>query len=262
MTPKSHFQELDESTVFAWIEQIRRCSVSKIEREIAEAALYKCLVPVSTWFACLQTSPAGYDSEQVVNDSICQFMLVYVRNQGFEFHSCGHLVRILGKITTNQRRMSYRWNNKAKRTPHDLDGHTLPIKSLDIRACTCQSTSEDPACMCEHRDEVEHFSQLLSEDAHRQVLQLLLADFTWSEIGDKLDVNPKTVRLWVAQMRRVLNPQPSHLNPHTSHLNPQPSTLNPHTQHSTLNTQHSTLNTQHSTLNTQHSTLNTQHSTR
>ena len=147
MTPKSRFQELNESTVFAWIEQIRRCSAGELERGLAEAGLYQCLGPVSTWFAHLRTSPPGYDLDQVVNDSICQFMLVYVRNQGFTFHSCGHLVSILSKITTNQRRMSYRRNNKAKRAPHDPDGHSLPIESLNIRACTCRAYSEDPAWM-------------------------------------------------------------------------------------------------------------------
>ena len=145
MTPKSHFQELDETIVFAWIEQIRSCSTSEPKREIAEAGLYQCLAPVATWFAHLQTSPPEYDLDQVVNDSICHFMLVYVRNQEFAFHSCGHLVSILGKITTNHRRMSYRWNNKAKRAPHDFDGHSLPIESLDFRACDCQANSEDPA---------------------------------------------------------------------------------------------------------------------
>jgi len=220
MTPKSQFQELDPTIVFAWIEQIRSCSASELERETAEAGLYQCLSPVSAWFAHLRTSPPGYDLDQVINDSICQFMLVYVRNQDFIFHSCGHLVSILSKITTNQRRMSYRWNNKAKRAPHDPEGYSLTIESLEISACTCYANSEDPASTCEQRDEVEHFSQLLSDDSHRQVLQLLLADFTWAEIGTKLDVNPKTVRLWISQMRRILTPHTSHLTPHTSHLNP------------------------------------------
>jgi len=113
--------------------------------------------------------------------------------------------------------MSYLWNNKAKWAPQDRNGYSLPIESLDLRSCTFQANSKNPASTCEHRDEIEHYLKMLSKDAHRQVLQLLLADFTWSDIGTKLDVNPKTVRLWVAQMRRILSP-------HTSHVNRQPST--------------------------------------
>lgn len=225
MTPKSQFQELDPTIVFEWIAQIRSCRVSELERTVAETRLYQCLIPVSTWFAHLRTSPPGYDLDQVLNDSIYQFMLVYVRNQDFAFHSCGHLVSILSKITTNQRRMSYRRNSMAKRAPHDPDGHSLTIESLDILACTCKANSADPASTCEQRDELQHYAQLLSDVNHRQVFRLLVADFTWSEIGTKLEVDAKTVRLWISQMRRILTPHTNNQQPTTN--NQLPTALNP-----------------------------------
>ena len=139
MTPKSYFQELEPALVFNWIEIIRSLQSTKYERAAAETALYIGLSPISKWFAYFRSSTPGYDADQVVNDSICQFLLVYVGNRDFQFRSCGHIARILSKITTNQRRMAYRWTNQEKRTPHDLDGHSLPIESLDIAACTCPS---------------------------------------------------------------------------------------------------------------------------
>jgi len=107
---------------------------------------------------------------------------------------------------------AHRRNNQAKLAPHDPSGHSLPIESLGIGACSHKSNSEDPACTCENSDEVEHYLQLLIENVHQQVFILLLANFTWSEIAIKMDVDLKTVRLWVEQMRRILKPyapQPS-----------------------------------------------------
>jgi DNA-directed RNA polymerase specialized sigma24 family protein len=222
MTPKFHRFELDESLLLLWIAQIRSHPPNSDVRKAAEDQLYKSLAPISSWLADLQSNPAGYDREQVVQDSIQRLLEKYVNNPNFHFHSVGHVVRIVSKITTNQRRKAYRWLNQGKRSHHDQDGHSLPIHSFDLGLCDCDSKSDDPACACEQSDEIEYYSQLLQDESHRQVYRLLVAQFSWPEIAVKLGFDLKTVRLRVDQMRRVLAPHAEALN----------------TQHSILNTQH------------------------
>jgi hypothetical protein len=260
-------QELDTTTLFAWIEQIRNKESTSDKRAAAETSLYQILSPISFWFAQRQPGPSAFDIDQVVNDSILNFMLRYVGNHQFRFHSCGHIVRIVGKITTNQRKMACRWNNKLKRAPKDLDGHPLLIESLDVGTSNCPLTLDDPACMCEDKDQIQQYLHLLSEESHKQILLFLIADFTWSEIATKLFVDQNTVRRLVLQMRRILTPHASRLTPHTSSLNPHTTHHTPHTTHHTPHTTHHTPHTTHHTPHTSHltphtSTLNPQPSTR
>jgi len=223
--PNYHFRELDESIVFPWIERLRDKTSTGHERLVAETSLFSSLRPIASWIAHLPSNPREYDTEQVVNDAICKLFVVYVSNPDFRFRSCGHLVRLLGQITTNERRLEYRRNNRAKRVPQDADGHRLPIESLNLVQCDCPSNSQDTTCECENNELIEHCLRWLCDSNHRRVFLMLMADFTWAEMAMKLNVDRKTIRRWVNEMRRILAPRTSRLKPQASHLKPQASSL-------------------------------------
>ena len=221
------FRELKESYLISWIEHIRSANSSDEEKRSSELLLFQSLEPIVSAIACNRENAFDYDAEQVINNAICILFLHYVRDPEFQFHSCGHIVSLLSQIAINERRIAFRLSGRAKRLPRDDDGNRLPVKSLQSLECDCESNLDDPACVCEINEQIENLLQWLSDPNHKIVFKLLLEEHTRDEISVKMEVDCRTVRLWVDQIRRILAPHTSHLTPHTSHLTPQASSLKP-----------------------------------
>ena len=221
------FRELKESYLISWIEHIRSANSSDEEKRSSELLLFQSLEPIVSAIACNRENAFDYDAEQVINNAICILFLHYVRDPEFQFHSCGHIVSLLSQIAINERRIAFRLSGRAKRLPRDDDGNRLPVKSLQSLECDCESNLDDPACVCEINEQIENLLQWLSDPNHKIVFKLLLEEHTRDEISVKMEVDCRTVRLWVDQIRRILAPHTSHLTPHTSSLKPQASSLKP-----------------------------------
>jgi DNA-directed RNA polymerase specialized sigma24 family protein len=221
------FRELKESYLISWIEHIRSANSSDEEKRSSELLLFQSLEPIVSAIACNRENAFDYDAEQVINNAICILFLHYIRDPEFQFHSCGHIVSLLSQIAINERRIAFRLSGRAKRLPRDDDGNRLPVKSLQSLECDCESNLDDPACVCEINEQIENLLQWLSDPNHKIVFKLLLEEHTRDEISVKMEVDCRTVRLWVDQIRRILAPHTSHLTPHTSHLTPHTSHLKP-----------------------------------
>jgi len=218
--PLRCFRELKESDLISWIEHIRSANSSEEEKRSSELLLFQSLEPIVSAIARIRENAFDYDAEQVINNAICNLFLRYLRDPEFQFHSCGHIVSLLSRITLNERRFAFRISGRAKRLPRDDDGHRLPVQSLQSLECDCESNLDDPASVCEINEQIENLLQWLSDPNHKIVFKLLLEDYTRDEIAVKMEVDCRTVRLWVDQIRRILTPHTSHLTPHTSHLKP------------------------------------------
>jgi len=221
------FRELKESDLISWIEHIRSANSSDEEKCSSELLLFQSLEPIVSAIARIRENAFDYDAEQVINNAICILFLHYIRDPEFQFHSCGHIVSLLSQIAINERRIAFRLSGRAKRLPRDDDGNRLPVKSLQSLECDCESNLDDPACVCEINEQIENLLQWLSDPNHKIVFKLLLEEYNRDEIAVKMEVDCRTVRLWVDQIRRILAPHTSHLTPHTSHLKPQASSLKP-----------------------------------
>lgn len=208
---ESNFPKLNELTVFASIKLIRDSDVTDQERSSAEALLYLSLRSISGWFAHIRSTQNECDADQVVNTAIGKLFVGYIRNPDFQFLSCGHLISLVGKITTNERRMAYRRNNRAKRVPQDADGQRLRVESLDLFKGNCPSKSEDPGVEYEHNEQIQRYFQCLTNLDHQRVFLMLTAEFTWAEMATNMNVDLKSVRRLVGQMRRILSPVASRL---------------------------------------------------
>jgi len=204
MSPQRCFPDLDPFEIFASIEQIRTYGLSHPARIQAETSMFLRLAPIATFFARLRYGPNGYDAEQVVNYSICKFMLEYVCDADFQFQTIGHVVTIISEIAINERNEACRRLNRFRRSPRDLVGNPSQVESLEMGNCVCQVNSEDPAYICEQRDEIEHLVHLLQNELHQEILLMLLDDFTWPEIASSLGTDVKKVRLWIDHMRSIL----------------------------------------------------------
>jgi DNA-directed RNA polymerase specialized sigma24 family protein len=221
--PVRHFRELKESDLISWIEHIRSANSSDEEKRSSEFLLFQSLEPIVSVIARIRENAFNYDAEQVINDAICKMFLHYVRDPEFKFHSCGHIVILLSRITVNERRIAFRLNRRAKRLPHDEAGNRLSVHSLQSLECDCESNLVDSGRVCEINEQIENLLQWLSDPNHKIVFRLLLEEYTRDEIAVKMEVDCRTVRLWVDQIRRILAPHTSHLTPHTSSLKPQAS---------------------------------------
>ena len=214
------FRELKESDLISWIEHIRSANSSDEEKCSSELLLFQSLEPIVSAIACNRENAFDYDAAQVINNAICILFRHYIRDPEFQFHSCGHIVSLLSQIAINERRIAFRLSGRAKRLPRDDDGNRLPVKSLQSLECDCESNLDDPACVCEINEQIENLLQWLSDPNHKIVFKLLLEEYNRDEIAVKMEVDCRTVRLWVDQIRRILAP-------HTSSLKPQASSLKP-----------------------------------
>ena len=221
------FRELKESDLISWIEHIRSANSSDEEKRSSELLLFQSLEPIVSAIARIRENAFDYDAEQVINNAICNLFLHYLRDPEFQFRSCGHIVSLLSRITINERRFAFRISGRAKRLPRDDDGHRMQVQSLQNLERDCVSNLDDPACVCEINEQIENLLQWLSDPNHKIVFKLLLEEFTRDEIAVKMEVDCRTARLWVDQIRRILAPHTSHLTPHTSDLKPQTSSLKP-----------------------------------
>jgi DNA-directed RNA polymerase specialized sigma24 family protein len=221
------FRELKESDLISWIEHIRSANSSDEEKCSSELLLFQSLEPIVSAIARIRENAFDYDAEQVINDAIYKLFLHYLRDPEFQFHSCGQIVSLLSRITINERRLAYSRSIRAKRLPRDDDGNRLPVLSLQNLECDCESNFDGPAHICEMNEQIENLLQWLSDPNYKIVFKLLLEEYNRDEIAVKMEVDCRTVRLWVDQIRRILAPHTSSLKPQASSLKPQADSLKP-----------------------------------
>ncbi len=97
-----------------------------------------------------------FEGEQVINNAICNLFLHYLRDPEFQFHSYGHIVSLLSRITLKERRFAFRISGRVKRLPRDDDGNRWPVQSLQSLECDCESNLVDPARVCEMNEQIEN----------------------------------------------------------------------------------------------------------
>jgi len=197
--------EIDEAVMRSCIEMLRDAKTSADERGVAEAALFRELMPIAQQFAKRSSLSCVCDVDQIVNDAVYKLLVKYLCKSHFDFRSVGHVVKLLGRITTNTCRMENRRSNQSKRVARDRDGHRLYVQSLNDLLEDCPVNGIDPSYEYENQEYAESCLQCLKNSYHRQIFAMLIADFTWEEMSTSLNVSRKTIRLWVDQVRRIIH---------------------------------------------------------
>ena len=217
--PTPHDERPDQAIVVDWIRCCRATESMPDERSEVEGTLIGYLTDYAAWFASARMNTHSSDVEQVASGAVSRLFMVYIRDRNFHFQSTGEVIRLLARITTNERRMTYRRENRSKRAPYNREGVRFVIESLgDIERRGLQS-EEDPVREYEHKELIDACSQRLDDLNHRQVFRLLIIGFTREEMARELGVDRNTIRRWTNQVRRILAP-------HFSHLAHQPPTTN------------------------------------
>lgn len=202
---ESLYCEIDETVMRSCIEMLRDTKASADQKVVAEAALFRELMPIAQQFAKRSSLSCICDVDQIVNDAVYKLFVKYLRKPNFDYRSVGRIVKLLGQITTNTCRMENRRSNQSRRVARDRDGHRLSVRSLHDLLEDCPVNRIDPSYEYENQEYVEFCLQCLKNSHHRQIFAMLIADFTWEEMSTSLNVNRKTIRLWVDQVRRIIH---------------------------------------------------------
>ncbi len=202
---ESLYGEIDGTAMRSCIETLRDAKTSADEKVVAEVALFRELMPIAQQFVQRSSLSCVCDRDQIVNDAVYKLFVKYLLRSNFDFQSVGHIVKLLGQITTNTCRMENRRSNQSRRVARDRDGHRLSVRSLDDLLEDYPVNGIDPSYVYENQEYVESCLQCLKNSHHRQIFAMLIADFTWEEMSTSLNVSRKTIRLWVDQVRRIIH---------------------------------------------------------
>jgi DNA-directed RNA polymerase specialized sigma24 family protein len=201
---RDRFSLADEKKILEWIRCIRDASRTFEERSAMELSIHDRLHEIASSLAQDPSNIPGYDAQQVANDAICILLVDYVRESSKEIPSVGHLVQLLVQIVRNERRMLYRNLNRSKRTPRDSDANRQAIESLDMCNCKCGSTDDDPSRICQHQESFNRCMDLLPTTLHQHVFVMLYANSSQVEMAMQLELDPRTIRKLVRQIRSIL----------------------------------------------------------
>lgn len=201
----SGYHEHSQS-MMSWIATYRNEDLTSFQRKATEKHLFDRLFCIANQIAKDAKNGSAYDAELVALDSVKVLLDTYIANPAITFANDGHVISLLQSITINSRKESVRKNNAQSRAPHDRDGKLIPILSLEITRIDRGSTTNDPAILCEQKDELEYCLCKMPEQVLKDVFLLSLEGMTRKEIGNQLGMDENQVRRCERSIQKILAP--------------------------------------------------------